>query len=268
MGRPRPAGPPCPRASCRGPRHPAPVGSRNPTDPAASPGGRYRAQTPRRAHPRRPAPVRRARRIHLPSARSRPRAAGPAAPRRQHRPPPRARAARPAEREERALEVLGLTPDYNQPELPHRVSRIAEYTSTTATARPRSMSGVYADPSRGTRRNGPRPSSNSVTADRASPRREGLPAALRLPAAPSWPQALRATRARLYPSITLQRWWQAWSDRPPPPQLRALINSVAASHGLYLYKPDSTNYRLDVSGEARRESSGRGRHRATGGGSS
>jgi hypothetical protein len=56
-----------------------------------------------------------------------------------------------------------------------------------------------------------------------------------MPAAPPWPQALRAVRAWLHPSITLQRWWQAWSDRPPPPQLQALINSVAAGHGLHLY---------------------------------
>jgi hypothetical protein len=32
-----------------------------------------------------------------------------------------------AEREERALEVLGLTPGYNQPELPSQVSQIADY---------------------------------------------------------------------------------------------------------------------------------------------
>ena len=55
--------------------------------------------------------------------------------------------------------------------------------------------------------------------------------------APSWPQALRAIRAWLHPSITLVRWWQAWSDRPPPPQLQTLINSVAAGHGLHLYSP-------------------------------
>jgi hypothetical protein len=32
----------------------------------------------------------------------------------------------------------------------------------------------------------------------------------------------------------LQRWWQAWSKAPPLP-LQALINSVAAGYGLYLY---------------------------------
>ena len=35
--------------------------------------------------------------------------------------------------------------------------------------------------------------------------------------------------------IALQRWWQAWSKAPPPPQLQALINSVAAGYGLHLY---------------------------------
>jgi hypothetical protein len=33
----------------------------------------------------------------------------------------------PADREERALEVLGLTHDYDQPELPLQVSEVAEY---------------------------------------------------------------------------------------------------------------------------------------------
>jgi hypothetical protein len=45
-------------------------------------------------------------------------------------------------------------------------------------------------------------------------------------------------RGRLHPSITPQRWWQAWSDRPPPPQLQALISSGAAGHGLRLYIPN------------------------------
>jgi hypothetical protein len=58
------------------------------------------------------------------------------------------------------------------------------------------------------------------------------------PPAPSWPRTLRAIRAWLSPSIVLQRWWQAWSDRPPPPQLQALMNSVAAGQGLHLYIPN------------------------------
>jgi len=72
----------------------------------------------------------------------------------------------------------------------------------------------------------------NLAAERGGPR-----AALPQPA-PSWPRALRAVRAWLSPWIVLQRWWQAWSDRPPPPQLQALMNSVAAGHGLHLYIPN------------------------------
>jgi hypothetical protein len=42
-------------------------------------------------------------------------------------------------------------------------------------------------------------------------------------------------RARLTPSITPQRWRTAWPNAPPPQQLQALMNSVAARHGLHLY---------------------------------
>ena len=62
--------------------------------------------------------------------------------------------------------------------------------------------------------------------------RGGPPA---LPPPPSWPRALRAIRAWLTPWIALQRWWQAWSKAPPPPQLQALMTSVAAGCGLHLY---------------------------------
>ena len=55
------------------------------------------------------------------------------------------------------------------------------------------------------------------------------------PPAPSWPRALRAVRAWLSPWTALRRWWPAWSKAPPPPQLQALINSVAAGRGLHLY---------------------------------
>jgi hypothetical protein len=63
----------------------------------------------------------------------------------------------------------------------------------------------------------------------------GGPRAAGLPLMPSWPRALRAVRAWLSPRIALQRWWPAWSKAPPPPQLQALINSVAAGRGLHLY---------------------------------
>jgi hypothetical protein len=45
-------------------------------------------------------------------------------------------------------------------------------------------------------------------------------------------------RAWLTPWIALQRWWAAWSNAPPPRQLQALLNSVAAGHGLHLYIPN------------------------------
>ena len=65
----------------------------------------------------------------------------------------------------------------------------------------------------------------------------GGPHAALPPPAPSWPRALRAVRAWLSPWIALQRWWAAWSEAPPPRQLQALINSVAAGRGLHLYIP-------------------------------
>src|SRR5439155_17514266 len=71
------------------------------------------------------------------------------------------------------------------------------------------------------------------TAATARPRREGG----RTPPAPSWPRALRAVRAWLSPWTVLQRWWTAWSNAPPPPQLQALIDSVTTGHGLNLYLP-------------------------------
>ena len=66
-------------------------------------------------------------------------------------------------------------------------------------------------------------------------RGERGPRAAGPPPAPSWPRALRAVRAWLSPWTVLQRWWTAWSKAPPPPQLQALINSVAAGCGLHLY---------------------------------
>jgi len=59
------------------------------------------------------------------------------------------------------------------------------------------------------------------------------------PAGPrSWPRAIRAVRAWLAPWIALQRWWTAWSNAPPPPQLQALMTSLGAGHGLHLYIPN------------------------------
>ena len=76
------------------------------------------------------------------------------------------------------------------------------------------------------------------TADCTRAAERGGPCAAAPPPAPSWPQALRAIRAWLSPSIALQRWWQAWSKAPPPPQLQALMTSVAAGCGLHLYLPN------------------------------
>jgi hypothetical protein len=55
---------------------------------------------------------------------------------------------------------------------------------------------------------------------------------------PSWPRALRAVRAWLSPWIALRRWWPAWSTAPPPRQLKALMTSLQAGHGLHLYIPN------------------------------
>ena len=74
--------------------------------------------------------------------------------------------------------------------------------------------------------------SQSTAAERGGPR-----AAIPRPA-PSWPRALRAVRAWLSPWTVLQRWWAAWSKAPPPPQLQALMDSVAAGCGLHLYIPN------------------------------
>jgi hypothetical protein len=52
---------------------------------------------------------------------------------------------------------------------------------------------------------------------------------------PSWPQALRRVRAWLDPWSFLGRCWRAWSDRPPPPELQALLTWVADGRPLNLY---------------------------------
>ena len=80
-----------------------------------------------------------------------------------------------------------------------------------------------------TRRSATRHRSRSPAAERGGPR-AAVP-----PPVPSWPRALRAVRAWLSPWTVLQRWWTAWSKAPPPPQLQALMNSVAAGCGLHLY---------------------------------
>jgi hypothetical protein len=50
-----------------------------------------------------------------------------------------------------------------------------------------------------------------------------------------WPVALRQVRAWLEPYLMLRRYWCAWSDRLPPPQLQALLDWLWQGQGIYLY---------------------------------
>ncbi len=52
-----------------------------------------------------------------------------------------------------------------------------------------------------------------------------------------WPVALRKVRAWLEPWLMLRRYWRAWSQRPPPPELQALFSWVQRGVPLYLYEP-------------------------------
>jgi len=83
-----------------------------------------------------------------------------------------------------------------------------------------------------------RPRANPQLRVRNPAAERGGPHAAGPPPPPSWPRALRAVRAWLSPWTVLQRWWTAWSKAPPPPQLQALMNSVAAGCGLHLYLPN------------------------------
>jgi hypothetical protein len=51
----------------------------------------------------------------------------------------------------------------------------------------------------------------------------------------SWPGALRRVRGWLEPYVMLMRYWRAFSGKPPPPRLRALLERVFSGGGLYLY---------------------------------
>ncbi|MDX3696067.1 hypothetical protein PV726_38285, partial [Streptomyces europaeiscabiei] len=64
----------------------------------------------------------------------------------------------------------------------------------------------------------------------------GGPAPSHQPQQPCWPRALRAVRSWLTPAVTLHRWWQAWTDKDPPPDLQALIDAVTTGHGIDLYR--------------------------------
>ncbi len=52
-----------------------------------------------------------------------------------------------------------------------------------------------------------------------------------------WPAALRKVRAWLEPWLMLGRYWRAWSHRPPPPELEALLVWVQRGFPIYLYEP-------------------------------
>src|SRR5215216_2995491 len=53
----------------------------------------------------------------------------------------------------------------------------------------------------------------------------------------AWPVALRQVHSWLDPWIMLWRFWRAWSNAPPPPQLRALLDAVGGGHSLDVYVP-------------------------------
>ena len=59
--------------------------------------------------------------------------------------------------------------------------------------------------------------------------------AIEPPEVPTWPMAVRQVRAWLTPWVMLGRWWHAWSDLPPPPELQALLTSVANGRPLNIY---------------------------------
>ncbi|ANZ21672.1 DDE superfamily endonuclease [Streptomyces noursei ATCC 11455] len=56
------------------------------------------------------------------------------------------------------------------------------------------------------------------------------------PPPPCWPQALRAVRGWLTPWTTLQRYWRAWSTKPPPTELQTLLNTLGTGRSLDLYR--------------------------------
>ena len=51
----------------------------------------------------------------------------------------------------------------------------------------------------------------------------------------SWPMALRKVRSWLEPYVMLVHYWKAYSDLPPPKELRKLLEELFCGEGLYLY---------------------------------
>ena len=52
-----------------------------------------------------------------------------------------------------------------------------------------------------------------------------------------WPSALRKVRGWLEPWLMLGRYWRAWSQLPPPPELQALLTWVQQGLPIDLYEP-------------------------------
>jgi hypothetical protein len=50
-----------------------------------------------------------------------------------------------------------------------------------------------------------------------------------------WPEALRRVRRWLEPYVMLWRYWKAYSEKPPPEELRVLLELLFSGRGLYLY---------------------------------
>jgi hypothetical protein len=50
----------------------------------------------------------------------------------------------------------------------------------------------------------------------------------------SWPEALRAVRGWLEPWVMMWRYWRAFSDKPPPKEIRLLLERVFSGRELYL----------------------------------
>lgn len=51
----------------------------------------------------------------------------------------------------------------------------------------------------------------------------------------SWPQALWKIRSWPEPYVMLLRYWKAFSEKPPPRELKALLERAFSGRGLYLY---------------------------------
>src|SRR5262249_44294631 len=51
----------------------------------------------------------------------------------------------------------------------------------------------------------------------------------------SWPMARRSVRGWLEPWIMLRRYWNGWSQLPPPPALQLLLRWLERGHAIALY---------------------------------